>query len=315
MQDRVGEARKWFGGVRTEQAGTGLQVEYLRSVFQLLAEKPAEAKRIVQPHLGHPVERWKKLFQGVWDQAEISMGGGTGGATKGTDRETRLDALAGTEPGFELEAVEQGVRVRARNLSEVQVNFYPADLEFSFSGNPFGREENGRFRMVKPAAVVMHKVSEGAAEGVVPVPAALKGRNLVVEALGAGLRRSVHVGMSRMRVDFVENYGRVEVLDKEGKRPMAKVYVKVYARVAGGIRFFKDGYTDVRGRFDYASLNGPMQAAPTGPVALSVGMDHPAIRPGEIVSVERFAVLVLSDDAGAVIRDVPAPARTDWPSR
>ncbi len=315
MQDRVGDARKWFTGARTEQAGTGLQVEYLRGVFELLSEKPAEVKRIAEPFVNHPVERWRMLFRGLMEQADVAMGRGEGEGTRGKDRETRLDALAGTEPEFELEVAGQGLRVRARNLAEVQLNFYPADPEFSFSGNPFGREESGRFRMVKPAMSVTHKVSDAKEGDVVPVPTALKGRNLVVEATGAGIRRSVHFSVSQMRVDFVENYGRVEVRDREGTRPMSKVYVKVYARVAGGVRFFKDGYTDVRGRFDYASLNGPVLAGASEPAPASAGMDHPAIRPGEIALVERFAVLVFSDEAGAVIRDVAAPARTDAPLR
>ena len=37
---------------------------------------------------------------------------------------------------------------------------------------------------------------------------------------------------------------------------MSKVYVKVYAKMKdGNIRFYKDGYTDLRGCFDYTSLN------------------------------------------------------------
>ena len=37
---------------------------------------------------------------------------------------------------------------------------------------------------------------------------------------------------------------------------MPGAYVKVYARAAGGgVGFIKDGYTDLRGRFDYVSLN------------------------------------------------------------
>ncbi len=312
MQDRVADARKWFNGARVEQAGTALQVEYLRSVFLLLSEKFAEAREVAQRHVGHPVERWKGLFQGIVDQANIASGQGEGkGAGPTGGREVRLDELAGTEPTFELEAVEQGVRLRARNLSEVRVSFYPADPEFSFSGNPFGREESGRYRMVKPAVTLLHRVGGGADGEVVTVPAALRGKNLVVEVTGAGLRRSVDFGNVRMRVDVAENYGRLEVLDREGKRPLSKVYVKVYARVAGGVRFFKDGYTDVRGRFDYASLNGPLQAIGVAQAPASVGMDHPAIRPSEVGMVERFAVLVLGDETGAVIRDVGAPARAD----
>ena len=37
---------------------------------------------------------------------------------------------------------------------------------------------------------------------------------------------------------------------------MSKDYVKVYGRAQdGSVKFFKDGYTDLRGKFDYVSLN------------------------------------------------------------
>jgi len=68
---------------------------------------------------------------------------------------------------------------------------------------------------------------------------------------------------------------------------VGKVYVKAYARLAdGSVKFHKDGYTDLRGRFDYSSVNTPERQA-----------------------VERFAILVLSEDRGAVIRDVAPPQR------
>jgi hypothetical protein len=52
------------------------------------------------------------------------------------------------------------------------------------------------------------------------------------------------------------------------------------------VRFYKDGYTDLRGRFDYASLNT-----------------------NELDFVRRFAVLVLSEDHGAVVREAAPPKR------
>jgi hypothetical protein len=47
-----------------------------------------------------------------------------------------------------------------------------------------------------------------------------------------------------------------------------------------------NGYTDLRGRFDYVSVNTP-----------------------EGRGIERFAILVLSDDRGAVIREAAPPQR------
>jgi hypothetical protein len=50
------------------------------------------------------------------------------------------------------------------------------------------------------------------------------------------------------------------VRDAAENKAVSKAYVKVYARLRNGeIRFFKDGYTDLRGKFDYASLNSTEQ--------------------------------------------------------
>ena len=73
--------------------------------------------------------------------------------------------------------------------------------------------------------------------------------------------------------------------DSVNAKPLSKVYVKVYARLAdGSVKFHKDGYTDLRGRFDYASVNTPERQA-----------------------IQKFAVLVLSDTKGAVIREAAPP--------
>ena len=63
--------------------------------------------------------------------------------------------------------------------------------------------------------------------------------------------------------------------------------MKVYARTGNGsAKFYKDGYTDLRGRFDYTSLNT-----------------------SEIDSVSKFSILVLSDDNGALVREAAPPKR------
>jgi 5-hydroxyisourate hydrolase-like protein (transthyretin family) len=83
----------------------------------------------------------------------------------------------------------------------------------------------------------------------------------------------------------VENYGHVRVTDKQAGRPLSKVYVKVYALMNDGrIKFFKDGYTDIRGRFDYTSLNT-----------------------NELDVVQRLSLLVLSESHGAIVREATPP--------
>jgi len=63
--------------------------------------------------------------------------------------------------------------------------------------------------------------------------------------------------------------------------------VKVYAKMNdGSTRFFKDGYTDLRGQFDYASLSTD-----------------------ELDQVERLSLLVMSEDQGSLVREVKPPQR------
>jgi hypothetical protein len=77
-----------------------------------------------------------------------------------------------------------------------------------------------------------------------------------------------------MDVRLLENYGQIRATESATGKALPKVYVKVYARLAdGAVKFYKDGYTDHRGRFDYATVSTPEQQ-PIG----------------------RFAVLVLSED-------------------
>ncbi|WLE95188.1 MAG: hypothetical protein QTN59_10860 [Candidatus Electrothrix communis] len=119
------------------------------------------------------------------------------------------------------------------------------------------------------------------------MPDELKDRNLMIEVAAAGISRLKAYYPNRLKVEVIESYGRLQVADKESGKSLSKVYVKVYARNGNGtVAFYKDGYTDLRGRFDYTSLNS-----------------------GQLDSVSRFAVLILSEEHGALVREVGVPQR------
>ena len=90
-----------------------------------------------------------------------------------------------------------------------------------------------------------------------------------------------------LNVQMTEAYGQLRVTQTADQRPLSTVYCKVYARMQDGSTvFYKDGYTDLRGRFDYATLSTNM-----------------------LDNVDRFAVLILSENQGAVVREVAPPKR------
>ncbi len=89
----------------------------------------------------------------------------------------------------------------------------------------------------------------------------------------------------RNSLGFIENYGQVKVAGQKDGKALSAVYVKVYAKQKDGVvRFYKDGYTDLRGRFDYASLST-----------------------NDLDRVERFSILIMSEEQGAVVREAAPP--------
>jgi hypothetical protein len=169
----------------------------------------------------------------------------------------------------------------------VQVNYYLMDVELLFSTSPFVQRAGAQFATIKPNAKELLKLPQGRTKHSFPLPAEFEGRNVLVEVTAGGKTRSAAHLASTMTVQMSENYGQLKVTETAGNKALGKVYVKVYARLAdGSVKFHKDGYTDLRGRFDYSSVNTPERQA-----------------------IDRFAILVLSDDRGAVIRDVAPPQR------
>ena len=119
------------------------------------------------------------------------------------------------------------------------------------------------------------------------LPERFHNRNVLVEVRGSGLVRSQAYYSNSLAVQVIEPYGQVRATDAQTRKPVAKVYVKVYARQRDGrVRFYKDGYTDLRGRFDYTSLNT-----------------------NDLENVEKFSLLVLSDGKGAVVKEAAPPKR------
>ena len=115
----------------------------------------------------------------------------------------------------------------------------------------------------------------------------LRGKNVVVEAVGAGQRKAKIHYANDLATQLAHQYGQVRVQRASDGSALPATYVKVYAQKRGGVvTFYKDGYTDLRGWFDYASLS-------------TSDLDH----------VEKFAILVASDQAGSAILEAGPPAR------
>lgn len=286
LQDRIEEGLDRLARVEPGAVESALQHDYLRAYAAFYRGEPAEARRIAAAHLDHPVERWRDRFAAV----ERQVAGIDGDAAEDEPEDTRegtLEKLSGDEPYFELTAVGREAELSFRNLDEVTVNYYEMDLEFLFSRQPFVSGGSGQFSLVQPNATETKELPEGGGALRFALPERFADRNVLVEVVAAGRTSSAAVYSNRLDLQVADRFGRIEVRHDETGAPLPRTYVKVYAREkGGGVTFFKDGYTDLRGRFDYASLSTD-----------------------ELDRIDRLSVLVMSEENGAVVKEVDPPQR------
>jgi hypothetical protein len=203
------------------------------------------------------------------------------------DRTQQQTQLAATEPGLELSVAGGQVTIRYQNLNACTIRYYELDVEFSFSAQPFVQQGAGAPAYVRPQREETIALPAGKRELSFPLPDAYKSSNVRIQVAAAGIARTETWLSNALSVQVIESYGQLQVTAPKTGKPLPRVYVKVYARLPGGkVRFHKDGYTDLRGRFDYASVS-------------ERGTEN----------AERYAILVLSEDAGAVIREASPPGK------
>jgi hypothetical protein len=217
----------------------------------------------------------------VLDEAE----GAAAAVVDVDDRQQQQARLAATEASFDFEIEGNVIVLSQQNLEGCQLSFYRMDIELLFSRQPFMQDQSDRFAIVQPNHTQQLPLRESPLR--IELPAELRSANTIVEVVAGGVRRSKANYANDLAVRVIEQYGQLRVLERSSGRALARAYVKVYARKhGGGVDFYKDGYTDLRGAFDYASLS-------------TNELDH----------VERFAILVMSDARGALIREAATPQR------
>lgn len=284
LQDRVEDALRAFGKVDPAKVETTLQLDYARAYLAVAEGRLDDARAVAQGHDDYPVQRWRDLFRAVLAQVDEAEGRGPAVVDE-RDHAQRQGALASTEPTLELSVENRAVTIAYQNVGACRVNYYLMDVELLFSRQPFVQQQTDQFSFVRPNRTDEVALPPDQREVLFELPAELRARNVIVEVVAGALRRTQAYYAHALTVQVIEQYGQVRVAHQLTGAPLPAVYVKVYARLRGGAsRFYKDGYTDLRGRFDYASLST-----------------------GELSEAERFAVLVLSDEHGAVIREAAPP--------
>jgi len=283
LLDRVEDGLAAFAKVDPQRLTTRLQYDYMQAYVSFYSEDYDLARRIAQRHVDHPVDRWRHRFRDVIAQLDEAAGATILAAGPAVDQ----NALAASEPSLELDVEARRVSLQYRNVTQCEVSYYEMDVEFLFSTRPFVQDESRSFAYIKPHLSETRTLDPEASDLAFDLPEQFRNANVLVEVRAGGVVRRQPYFANSLTVHTLETYGQVQVAHADTDQPLRKVYIKVFARQPNGsFRFYKDGYTDLRGRFDYASIGT-----------------------SEAIAVDRFAVLVLSEDHGATIREMSPPTQ------
>ena len=285
LQDRISEALAHLDEVDAEKIETKMQYDYFQAYAAFYREDLAVAKAMVEKYANYPVDRWHDRFAELGQQlAEIS--GSAPSVIEEGNREQNQNLAATLEPALSFKVQGDEVILDYQNLEQVTVNYYEMDLEFLFSTSPFVESGTGRFAIIQPNETNEMVLVKGESEKFFTLPEKYRAGNVIVEIVGGGQRAAQAVYANDLKTMLSETMGMLSVKHRKTKKPLSKVYVKVYAETDSGVSFFKDGYTDLRGQFDYASVS-------------TTGLGQ----------VNRFSILVMSEEDGATVLEATPPSR------
>ena len=284
LQDRVEEATATFARVNAAAVATRLQYDYCAAYLDMFQDEPKLAPVLANKYAKYPVDRWRNAFAAVSSQLE-EISGAKGRVIDPENREQRQAELAAKEAVFDFRVEGRNIVLNHRNLENVTINYYVMDIEFLFSRNPFVQEFSGEFGLIRPNLTKLQKLDPQVPATKLALPEAFADSNVLVEIVGGGQTKAQAAYAHSLSVQLAENYGEVRVDLLTSGKPLPKTYVKAYAQMRdGSVKFYKDGYTDLRGKFDYTSLST-----------------------NELDNVQKFSLLIMNDEHGAVIREAMPP--------
>eukprot|EP00850_Spirogloea_muscicola_P015254 SM000115S23933 [mRNA] locus=s115:384190:394139:+ [translate_table: standard] len=305
LQDRVDDAARLLSNVTNGDNIPELQAGYMAAYLDMSMgdSEVRTASHVAEKYAPYcPVSSWQPYFQELADQVQAL-------------RQSELDvgvqvkgdiviSRAASPAILEMEADREGkVVLRFQGIASIQVNAYIIDEELLFSKDPFRARKAEQPPYVVPnwthnVSEDKHESSESLRIMKLELPQMLLTVNVLLEARGGGLQRMLsRFRTPRMTSEVIESQGVLivrRILESGiAGPPLPGAYVKVYARYrqdatgqgAGTVSYYKDGYTDRLGKFDYASVSTD-----------------------ELIKVEKLAILIAQRELGTLEREVAPPA-------
>ena len=291
LQQRIKEATIIYNKINKNKiignnmSSLELQYDYLTAYLDFSNGYPKfeKAREIAKKYKDISISNWKNMFNEIEDQLNEYDGiiNFDEEINKEEEELSKKDKhKAESEEILNIEVKDQDINIIYKNISEIKVKYYLIDIEILFSRSPFVKKTKIHFGFIKPQKIDIIKVEKQHNENkyVLKIPNELKKKNCYIEISSGKIKENEIYYSSLLKYSVIESIGEIKVMSPELK-PIPKVYVKCFCETnSGQIKFYKDGFTDLRGKFDYISLNTDL-----------------------INEVKKFSILMVSKEYGSII--------------
>ena len=290
LQQRIKEANIIYNKINKNNiignnlSSLELQYDYLTAYLDFNNGYPKfeKAREIAKKYKDISLSNWKSMFNEIEDQ--LNEYDGKINFDEEINKEEELSNKekykAESEEMLNIEMKDQKIDIIYKNISEIQIKYYLINIEILFSRSPFVKKTKIDFGFIQPQKIDIIKLEKNHNENkyILNIPEEFKNKNFYLEVSSGKIKENEIYYSSLLKYSLIESIGEIKVMTPELK-PISKVYIKCFCETnSGQIKFYKDGFTDLRGKFDYISLNSDL-----------------------INEVKKFSLLMVSKEYGSII--------------
>jgi hypothetical protein len=315
LQDRMEEALNILQKIKKEEVEDNknksyrIQYDYINAYLDFCFGYPEFkiAKSLCSKYKDFPLEHWNEKFTEIEYQLfeyekkeKISM---DNMISDSNDKKALNKELREKEPKMSLniDKKEAKITIMHSNINKIDIQLYLIDLETMFTRNPkiseiINKDQNNvdsgnieNFGLVQPnysetIKIPKEKVNNKDNITIYEIPQNYRNKNLFVEVKAESIKLFDLCLSSSLVVMITESLGELKVIDNNFQS-VIKAYVKVYVELKESeVQFYKDGYTDLNGKFNYLALNTD-----------------------QLKKARKFYIFVSEEKQGAVIKECYPP--------
>lgn len=281
LQDRTKEAQEVLKKVNPQEVEENgvmrVQYDYLRAYLAIFSEFPhfTTTRVVVEKYASFSDLSWRKRFAKVQEQLmeydglqeikdeELEED------KKIRHRSNQIQSKKTEYLKVELSPDLDHLDITHMNIDELELKYYALDLELVFSKDPFLDANlksisflHSQERQTIKLATQAPSASENQFDNIptstkLKLPEFTKPHVVYIGTKNFSKGEVIKVFPAKFKADIISQVGIIKVRSKVGNRLIPGAYVKVFAKFVGEStpKFYKDGYSDFTGGFDYSSLN------------------------------------------------------------